>query len=190
MLCFGVVHFCLGWLSVSCNNVSVEQCSFKCHLRFVIFYMEQGSFALCVGWIASSVFISVCLFVGSYYVRTKATWTEHTADDWLLQDWNHRSLYVLAHLIPRRWVTCSPLCDVFVPQLPEAFQGDENQGSAFVVSTDPQRPSLPAHPSSAHHSQRPEMRQHLHHGAHGLGQDRGPGLSHIKESILRQECDR
>ena len=80
--------------------------------------------------------------------------------------------------------------DCFILQLPEAFQGDENQGSAFMVQTDPQRPALPAHPSSTHHSQRPEVRQHLYHRAHGLSEDRRPGVSYIKEGLLCQECHR
>lgn len=73
---------------------------------------------------------------------------------------------------------------LFLLQLPEAFQGHENQGSALMVPTDPQRPSLPAHQSSAHHPQGPEMRQHLHHGAHGLGEDRRPGLGHTEEGVF------
>jgi len=91
---------------------------------------------------------------------------------WSIVEWHVASLCFLA------------------PQLPEAFQGDENQGPAIVVSADPQRPPLPAHQSAAHHSQGPEMRQHLHHGTHGLGEDRGPGLSHAQEGFLRQECHR
>lgn len=55
---------------------------------------------------------------------------------------------------------CSTICILFVNlslQLPEALQGDENQGPAFVVQADPQRSPLPAHKSPAHYSQRPQM---------------------------------
>lgn len=49
-------------------------------------------------------------------------------------------------------MTESLMFAVVFMQLPEALQGDENQSSAILVQTDPQRPSLPAHESSAHHS--------------------------------------
>lgn len=94
------------------------------------------------------------------------------------------------HLIMLCWLTRSPVCDLCIPQLPEALQSDENQGSALVVQTDPERPPLPAHQSPSHHSQGPEMRQHLHHRAHGLGEDRGPGFSHAEEGLLCQERHR
>lgn len=46
---------------------------------------------------------------------------------------------------------------IFFLQVPEAFQGDENQGSAFVVQADPQRSPLLAHKSPTHYSQGPQM---------------------------------
>ena len=88
------------------------------------------------------------------------------------------------------WMTHSLMCDPLVLQLPEAFQGDENKGPAVVVQADPQRPSLPAHQSPAHHSQGPEMWQHLYHRANGLGEDWRPWFSHAKEGVLCQECHR
>lgn len=117
---------------------------------------------------------SFCLFklVGSWFCVVEPT------------------LCIFVHSTLLYCMTRSLMCDLFVLQLPEAFQGHENQGPAFVVQTDPQRPSLPAHQSPAHHSQGPEMRQHLHHGAHGLSEDRGPGFSHAKEGLLCQECHR
>lgn len=59
-----------------------------------------------------------------------------------------------------------------------------------MVQTDPERPSLPAHQSATYHSQRPEMRQHLYHRAHGLGEDRGPRVGHAEESLFCQERNR
>lgn len=96
------------------------------------------------------------------------------------------SLKMLLHHCSTIWI----LFVIFFLQLPEAFQGDENQGSAFVVQADPQRSPLLAHKSPAHYSQGPQMWQHLHHGTHRLSEDWWPGLSHIEEGLLCQECHR
>ncbi len=140
-------------------------------------------------------FDSLCSFTVTFKEETSyCAWQRPLEQDtWLLRScwgWTCCSLYTFVHSVLLCWMTCCLVCDFFVLQLPEALQGDENQGSAFVVQADPQRPPLLAHQSSAHHSQRPEMRQHLHHGAHGLGEDRGPGFSHAEEGLLCQECHR
>jgi len=40
-----------------------------------------------------------------------------------------------------------------------------------------------------HHPPGPQVRQHLHHRAHRLREDRRLGPGHSQESVLRQECD-
>lgn len=78
----------------------------------------------------------------------------------------------------------------FFFQLPKAFQGDENQGSAFMVQTDPQRSSLPAHADPTHHPSRFKVWQHLHNRANGFSEDWRPGIGHTKEGLVCQECYR
>lgn len=46
-------------------------------------------------------------------------------------------------------------CNLFVLQVSEALQGDEDKGVAELVPTNPEGPTLPPHQGSSHHSPGP-----------------------------------
>ena len=56
--------------------------------------------------------------------------------------------------------------------IPEKVQKDQPARPQVMVPPDPQRTSIFALPHPAGHSSGPQMRQHLHHRAHRLRQDR------------------
>ena len=70
--------------------------------------------------------------------------------------------------------------------LPAEVQEDQPASLEVLVPADHQRPPLPPHAIAAGHPPRPEVRQHLHHRPHRLGQDRGPRPRHPEEQVFRQ----
>lgn len=44
-----------------------------------------------------------------------------------------------------------------LPQVPEAIQGDEAQGTEELVPADPEGPAVPAYKDTPHHPPRPQV---------------------------------